>query len=114
MDPDSKVASKDDEPAKATSVNSLGLSVSNLGDDKRKELDIANGVLVEDVDGPAEAAGLRPGDIILGLNNIDITTTKQFNDLVAKLDPKKQSFVLVRSNDTVRYVALRPSSPASK
>lgn len=112
-EPDTKVAAKEEEASKPTNVNSLGLSVSNLGEDKRKELGVGNGVLVEDVDGAAEAAGLRPGDIILGLNNVDITSAKQFNDLVAKLDAKKQSFVLVRRDDTVRYIALRPT-PAGK
>jgi serine protease Do len=54
-----------DEPAKA---DKLGLSVRPLGEDERKSADTRGYLLVEDVDGPAAQAGVRPGDVILGVN----------------------------------------------
>src|SRR5262249_47260734 len=46
------------EPAKA---DKLGLSVRPLGEDERKSSDTRGYLLVEDVDGPAAQAGVRPG-----------------------------------------------------
>ncbi len=54
-----------EEPAKA---DKLGLSVRPLGADERKNADTEGYLLVEDVTGPAAAAGVRPGDVILGIN----------------------------------------------
>jgi len=61
------------EPAKP---DKLGLSVRPLGEDERKN---SRGyLLVEDVDGPAAQAGVRPGDVILGVNG---KTVKSIADL---------------------------------
>jgi serine protease Do len=61
-----KVANRDvEEPAKA---DRLGLSVRPLGADERKSAETEGYLLVEDVTGPAAQAGVRPGDVILGIN----------------------------------------------
>ena len=61
-----KVANRDvEEPAKA---DKLGLSVRPLGADERKSAETEGYLLVEDVTGPAAQAGVRPGDVILGVN----------------------------------------------
>ncbi|CDG82266.1 DegQ family serine endoprotease [Janthinobacterium agaricidamnosum] len=97
-------------PADEQPSNALGLTVSDLSDVKRKELKVDAGVLVEDADGVAAAAGLQAGDVILQVNNTGIKDAKQFNAVVARLDPKKASVVLVRRGDTSQYVSLRPSA----
>jgi len=109
VEPDN-VAGREEEKPKAapTSTNSLGLGVSDLSDDKRRELKVTGGVMVDNVDGAAAAAGLRQGDVILSLNNVDVSGARQFNELVGKLDAKRQAFVLVRRGDAVRYVPIRP------
>ena len=83
--------------------------MTDLPEDRKKQLGLAAGVLVEAVEGPATTAGIRRDDIILSLNNVDATGAKQFNDLVGKLDPKKQAFVLVRRQDNVFYLPIRPT-----
>ncbi|MFZ1181083.1 MAG: DegQ family serine endoprotease [Herbaspirillum sp.] len=89
--------------------NSLGLVVSDLNDEQKKELNVENGVLVESAVGVAAAAGLRAGDVVQRLNDADVTDAKQFNALVARLDPKKRAAVLVRRGDSSQFVPLRPS-----
>jgi len=67
-----KVANRDvDEPAKA---DRLGLSVRPLGADERKSAETEGYLLVEDVTGPAAQAGVRPGDVILGVNGKPVKT----------------------------------------
>jgi serine protease Do len=71
-----KVANRDvEEPAKA---DKLGLSVRPLDANERKSADTEGYLLVEDVTGPAAAAGVRPGDVILGVNG---KAVKSISDL---------------------------------
>ncbi|MFJ3045171.1 DegQ family serine endoprotease [Herbaspirillum chlorophenolicum] len=89
--------------------NALGLIVSDLSDAQKKELKADNGVLVEAASGAAAAAGIRPGDVVQRLNDVDIRDAKQFNQLVAKLDAKKRAAVLIRRGDSSQFVPLRPN-----
>ena len=66
-------------------------------------------MLVEAVEGVGARAGLRQGDLILSLNNQDITSARQFNELTAKLDKGKTHVVLVRRGESATFVPLRPS-----
>ena len=105
-----KTAKKGAREPEAQAVNALGLKVSDVPAAKKQELKIDAGVLVDDADGVAAQAGLQPGDVILQLNNVAVKDAKQFNALVAKLDPKKSSAVLVRRGDVAQFVSLRPSA----
>jgi serine protease Do len=96
-------------PPSDAKPNELGLVVSDLPAAKREELKIRNGVMVDAVDGVAARAGLRVGDILQAFNNTEITSAKQFGELVAKADLKRASVLLVRRGDTVNYVPLRPA-----
>ncbi len=107
------------EPAKRTSeretkpqpsaVGSLGVSVTDLTEAQRKELKVKGGVRVETVDGAAAKAGVREGDVILSLDNTEITSVKQFEGLAAKLDKSKAVTALVRRGDSVNFIIIRPT-----
>lgn len=105
-----KMAKKGTKEPEVQTANALGLKVSDVPAAKKQELKIDAGVLVDEADGVAALAGLQPGDVILQLNNVAVKDVKQFNALVAKLDPKKTSAVLVRRGDTAQFVSLRPSA----
>ncbi len=62
---------------------------------------------VDSVDGLAASAGLRAGDIITQLNSSEVQNAKQFNEAVAKLDPKKDVAVLVRRGEASRFIIIR-------
>lgn len=105
------VATRPDQPAKPKAdvkPNELGLIVSDLNEAKRSELKIKSGVLVEDSDGAASRSGIRPGDIILSLNNQEILSVKQFNELVSKADLKKPIALLVKRGEIVNFLVVRP------
>ncbi|MGZ3182307.1 MAG: DegQ family serine endoprotease [Telluria sp.] len=108
---DEKAGAKKPAPKKPTpeqAPNALGLHVSDLTEAQRKELRIDGGVLVDASEGAAARAGVEPGDLILQLNNTAVTDAKQFNTLVAKLDPKRQVVVLVRREDATQYLVIKP------
>jgi serine protease Do len=94
-------------PKPATPANALGLGVSDVPADKLKELGLRGGVQVDVVDGLAAAAGLRAGDIITQMNSAEVQNARQFNEAVAKLDPKKDVAVLVRRGEASRFVIIR-------
>jgi serine protease Do len=94
----------------AVAANALGLAVSDLSDERKTQLRIKSGVLVDAVDGAAARAGLRTGDLILSINNQDVTSAKQFNDLVAKVDKAKTQILLVRRGDSAQFIPIRPAN----
>jgi serine protease Do len=96
------------EPKAEPKSNALGLTVSDLSAAKKKELNLENGVVVEAAEGVGGRAGLQAGDVIMQVNNIEVKDARQFNAVVAKLDPKKPSVVLVRRGDVSQFVSLRP------
>ena len=87
----------------------LGMAVADLTDAQRKELKLRGGVRVESVDGPAAWAGLREGDVIVTLENTEVTDAKQFNAQVGKLDKNKSVSVMVRRGDWTNYLVIRPA-----
>jgi serine protease Do len=96
------------KPAPDQAPNALGLHVSDLTAAQKRELKTEAGVLVEFAEGRAASAGIRQGDVILQMNNVEITGAAQFNGLVAKLDVKKPVALLVRRDNVSRYLVIRP------
>ena len=87
----------------------IGLAVSDLTEAQKKELKLRGGVKVESVEGAASRAGLREGDVILTIDNVEVTDAKQFNAQVAKLDKSKAVSVMVRRGDWTNYLVIRPA-----
>ena len=96
------------KPAPAGVANALGLVVAEITPAQRAELGDGGGVLVENADGAAATAGIRPGDLISQVGNTPVTGVAQFNALVGKLDPKKPVALLVRRENVSQYVVVKP------
>ena len=75
-----KVAAADQAPDHGR----LGLAVRPLSPDERQESGIAQGLVVEQVGGPAAAAGIEPGDVVLAINGTAVNSAEQLKALVAK------------------------------
>lgn len=88
-------------------VDTLGLRVAPLTQEIRAS-GIKGGVVVTEVEDPAAAAGLAEGDIILTINDVDITDPDQYANIVKGLDSSKAAAVLVLRNDQSQWVALTP------
>ncbi len=104
---DGKKSKKED---KEQGANALGLVTSDLTDEQKKELDVDHGVVIESAEGAAQSAGLRPGDVVQRLKDTDINDSKQFNALVAKLEPKKAVPLLVTRGGASQFILLKPSA----
>jgi serine protease Do len=112
MEPDrvAKAAAKPGQPSAAVAANWLGLSVADLTEARRGELKIKSGVLIEAAEGAAARAGIRQGDVLVSVNNTDITSAKQFGDFVNKLDKTKPLVALVRRGDGALFIPVRPTT----
>jgi serine protease Do len=100
-----KVANRDaDRPAKA---DKLGLSVRPLGSDERKQAETEGYLLVEDVAGPAAQAGVRPGDVILGVNGKVVKSVAELKNATSAAT--KTVAILLERNGTQIFVPIRLS-----
>jgi serine protease Do len=109
MESDKVARQQNATPKPQQAVNALGLAVGDLSDVQKRELRVDGGVVVEAAEGAAARAGLRPGDVILRINNADIKDSKGFNAVVGKLEPKKTVLALVRRGDTSQFVTIKPN-----
>jgi len=83
-------------------VNRLGLVLKATSKQEKKTLDGRNGLLVVDVKGKAISSQIRPGDIILALNNSPVTTVYSFNkDLNRAPNGKTIAILIYRNGDTL-------------
>ena len=72
-----------------------------------------NGVEVESVEGAAARAGVHENDVILSVDNVEVTSAKQFEAAVAKLDKAKPVTLLVRQGDAAHFLIIRPARIAA-
>jgi serine protease Do len=102
-----KVANRDleGEPAKA---DRLGLSVRPLDSDERKQAETDGYLLVEDVTGAAAAAGVRPGDVILGVNGKPVKSLSELKNATSDAS-KKVMAILLERDGTQLFLPIRIS-----
>ncbi len=76
-------------PKEKAKPNRMGLVLSDLTDEQKKELEIKSGVLVDDVT-PGVRGNVQPGDVILAVINrgqsTEARSAEQLNGVLAKLE----------------------------
>ncbi|VBP34550.1 trypsin-like peptidase domain-containing protein [Burkholderia pseudomallei] len=83
----------------------LGLTMHPLTDDERRSTGLPVGMVVDAVRGPAANAGIRPGDVVLELDDTLIETP----DMVPALEAKagKVVAVLIQRGSERRFVSVK-------
>jgi serine protease Do len=96
------------KPSEQT-ANRLGLVVSELTADQKRELKMSSGLLIEDVRG--SRSELRPGDIIIAINSkgatTEVKTAEQFNKLLAHFGKGSNVTLLVRRGEMQTFVTIK-------
>lgn len=93
---------------KSNTSNRLGLALSEITAEQKKQLEITNGVLVEDMQpGIASRSGVRIGDIILGFNSKDVNSVEQFNELLKQVKSGKNIALLVKRGDITTFITMK-------
>ena len=105
---DVKTVLLDDEPAQAAANTGedgggkLGLAVRPLEPAEQKELHTRGRLVVEDVTGPALAAGLQAGDVVLGVNGAGVASVADLKREVARAGHSVA--LLIQRDDAQIYV----------
>src|SRR6056297_211474 len=96
---------QDSEP-----TNALGLSVEEIGEEQlRRAEGIDGGLLVTAVDSDnAYRAGVRRGDVIRMINNQQVTTLEDFENIVDGIEPGRSVALLVWRDGITQFVAYTP------
>jgi len=101
---DQTAAGQAEPEAPATGGDRLGLVVKALPADSGAE----QGVVVSQAEGPAADSGIEPGDIILRVNNTDITSPKQYEKVVKDLGKSDPVVLLVSRDQQSQWVIVKP------
>ncbi len=108
--PAAKASAKEDKPKASSAGQSLGLVLSDLSDAQKKELKLKGGVRVDAATEGAARAGLREGDVIVAIANVEVNSVKEFEAAAAKVDKSKPVNVLFRRGEWAQYALIRPQS----
>jgi len=101
---DAAVASTSESAPEPAKADRLGLTVKALPSGS----DETQGVVVEEADGAAADAGIQQGDIILRVNDTDITSPEQFAKVVKGLDKSRPAVLLVSRDQQSQWVIVKP------
>ncbi|MFD1710763.1 DegQ family serine endoprotease [Ottowia sp. GY511] len=96
-------------PKAQGAVQALGVTVTDLSDAQKRELKVKRGVRVESAADAAARAGLREGDVILSVANVEIHNVREFEAAVAKADRGKPVNMLIQRGELVQFVLVRPA-----
>jgi len=102
-------------PKEKAKPNKMGLMLSDLTDEKKKELDVKAGVLIDDI-APNVRGNVQPGDVILAIVNrgvsTEVRTVAQLNDLLGKMDKGVSVTLQLKRGEQQFFTTLR--IPASE
>jgi serine protease Do len=92
-------------------VNRLGLVLSELGAEQRKELKMNSGLLIDEVRGTAARSDLRAGDIVIAVISKGATTelksVDQFNKILAQFAKGSSVTLLIRRGEMQTFVTIK-------
>ena len=102
-------ARSSEAPKAAGTVQALGLTVVDLTEAQKRELKVKRGVRVEAAADAGARAGLREGDVILSVGNVEINNVREFESAVGKADRNRPVNMLIQRGDLVQFVLVRPN-----
>ena len=98
-------ASKQARADEAVGKGQLGLSLRPLEPQERREAGVTEGLVIEQARGPAAAAGVQPGDVLLAINGAPAKNIDQVRAAMAKAG-KSVALLIERNGDKI-FVPVR-------
>jgi serine protease Do len=98
-------AEKASSESGSASGGKLGLALRPLEPNEAKQAGIREGLVVQDVSGPAARAGVEPGDVVLAVNGTPAKNVEQVRSVLAKAD-KSVALLIQRGDDRI-FVPVR-------
>jgi serine protease Do len=89
----------------ADHAGALGLTVRPLAPQEKEQANTQGSLVVEEVSGPAQAAAVEPGDIILGINGKRVHSVRELQE--AAKTAGKSVALLIQREDAQIFVPLR-------
>jgi serine protease Do len=102
-------APKVEKPKGSAAAQSLGLVVTEVPADQKKELRIKGGVKVESATDAAARAGIQEGDVITQVGNVEVGSVHDFDAALAKADRSKALPLYVRRGELAAILVIRPA-----
>ena len=84
----------------AAQRGALGLAVRPLQRDEMREAGVDHGLLIEQVSGPAQSAGVQAGDVLLALNGKPVNGVDQVRDVMRR-QPKHVALLIARDGQQI-------------
>lgn len=92
-------------------ANRLGLVVSELTPEQRRDLKLSGGLLIEDVRGAGARADLKAGDVIIAVISkgatTEVKTADQLNRLLAQFDKGSNVTLLIRRGEMQTFITIK-------
>ncbi len=107
--PARRTQGQEQRPPSGAQVQTLGLTVSELTEALKSELKLRGGVRVEAADGVGARAGLREGDVIVAVGNVEVNNVRDFEQAIARADKSKPIVVQLRRGELAQYALIRPN-----
>lgn len=89
----------------AVGKGQLGLSLRPLEREERQEVGVSEGLVIEQARGPAAAAGVQPGDVLLAINGAPAKNIEQVRAAMAKAG-KSVALLIARDGNKI-FVPVR-------
>jgi len=100
---DKVAAAGGEAPREAANTGKLGLALRQLTEAERRQLDGAQGLVVQEASGAAARAGIQAGDLVTAINGKPVKSVED----VRKLVPEEgQVAILIRRGDASLYVPI--------
>jgi serine protease Do len=92
-------------------ANRLGLVVSELSSDQKRDLKMSSGLVVDEVRPGGPRADLRQGDIIIAViakgATTEIKTVEQFNKVLSQFEKGSNVTLLIRRGEMQTFVTVK-------
>ena len=90
----------------------LGLRLGELDARQRRQLKLEGGLVVREASGAARSEGIRPGDLVMAVNDQRVARVEEFRAAVDQLPRRRVAALLIMRNMRLIYVPVATSAAA--